>query len=593
MTVFKSNCCSENITLKKYVNNEDASVFGAFPDGTKLLFELEIKSNSAYQDIVFELQDRFENTLIQYDFVFYKRNSNVDVYQLTVDFSKISLYNFRITAKTPDNFFELNKAELLCDQILIYDKNFVTPGTFKGGIIYQIFPDRFARSEEFDVQSNKLLHNAWYEDPKHPKSAGEAFTPDDFFGGSLFGIIEKLDYISSLGVDCIYLNPIFRSSSNHRYDTGDYTEVDQLLGGNNAFAELIKQAKSRNIKVILDGVFSHTGSDSKYFNKAGSYNSIGAYQDKNSPYYDWYSFIEYPERYRCWWGFETLPEVNKSSSSFREYILGENGIIRRYIRQGISGWRLDVADELPDDFIEELRASAKQENDDAIILGEVWENASNKESYGKLRRYLLGSELDSVMNYPLRNAVIDYILSGDSTHLYETSQTLYKNYPKCVSDLLMNFLSTHDTPRILSVLKNSVSEADSIKLLKLAYLLISTLPGIPSIFYGDEAGLEGEFDPLNRRCYPWGRENTEILVWFKKIGEARKRCKDFKEGIFKIKTSDKSVFAFYRSNTFVCVNRSNVKIKIVFNGMQKREHISDKAINDFYILNPLDGCILS
>ncbi len=367
--------------------------------------------------------------------------------------------------------------------------------------------------------------------------------------GDLKGITQKLDYLESLGVSCIYLNPIVEAYSNHRYDTGDYSRIDPILGTEDDFRELCEKAKARGIHVINDGVFSHTGSDSKYFNRSGRYGDGGAYRDPDSPYRSWYKFYDWPDNYHSWWGFYTLPEVIETSPEFNEYINGEDGIVRKYMRMGNSGWRLDVADELPDEFLENLRNSVKAENPEAIVIGEVWEDASNKESYGARRKFLLGYQLDSVMNYVFRGAIIDFCRGQDARYTMATIMSVIENYPRPVLRVLMNSLSTHDTERILTLLageplngRDRAWQANTkmtkeqrergLRLLKIAAAMQYTLPGFPCVYYGDEAGMEGYKDPFNRCCYPWGREDKEMVEYHSRLGKLRASCSALWDGDF-------------------------------------------------------------
>lgn len=436
-------------------------------------------------------------------------------------------------------------------QITCYKKGFKTPQWPVGGVMYQIFPDRFNFSgEEKKLKRTDFKRNRdWYALPQWEPDENGEITNSDFFMGDLKGITQKLDYIQSLGVSCIYLNPIGEAYSNHRYDTGDYSHVDPILGTDDDFVSLCAEAKRRGIHVINDGVFSHTGSDSVYFNRSGRYGNGGAYRDKNSPYYSWYKFNEWPDNYNSWWGFYTLPEVIETSPDFNEYINGKDGIVRKWMRCGSSGWRLDVADELPDEFMENLRKSVKEENPEAFIVGEVWEDASNKESYGARRKFLLGEQLDSVMNYVFRNAILDFCRGQDARYTMSAIMSVIENYPRPVLRVLMNSLSTHDTERALTVIageplngrdrkwqaETSLSKEQrerGLKLLRIASAMQYTLPGFPCVYYGDEAGMEGYRDPFNRRCYPWGREDKELIEWHAKLGNLRKSCSALWDGDF-------------------------------------------------------------
>lgn len=450
-------------------------------------------------------------------------------------------------------------------QLTVFDKDFETPDSFKGGVIYQIFPDRFCASgsAKKDVPPDRIMQNDIFAMPKWAPDENGIVHNNDFFGGDLKGIEKKLDYLSSLGVTCIYLNPIFKAQSNHRYDTGDYELIDPLLGTEKDFRSLCKKAKDKNIKIILDGVFSHTGIDSKYFNFYGNYDSVGAYQSKQSPYYDWYKFKNWPDDYVSWWGIRILPEINEDDEKYLDYISGPDGIIRKWLRAGASGWRLDVADELPDVFLDRLRLAVKQENRDAYILGEVWEDASNKTSYSQRRRYLLGDQLDGVMNYPFCEAICRFVRTGDTNGFANMILTVLENYPKPCVDVLMNHIGTHDTSRIVNVLAGENSQGRDRKwqsehpmssqqlkrgkkLLKIAAAIQFTLPGIPSIYYGDEAGLSGYADPFNRRFFPWGEEDEDLTNYYRTLGKIRKDHDCFKTGDFELVSDVCGCIAFIR-----------------------------------------------
>ncbi|MBQ5973573.1 MAG: glycoside hydrolase family 13 protein, partial [Oscillospiraceae bacterium] len=339
-------------------------------------------------------------------------------------------------------------------QLTVFDPAFSVPEWTAGRVMYQIFPDRLARGRDFSPVPGRVTHARWDEDVTVAPLPGKAeYTAYDFFGGTLRGIEEHLDDLAALGVTALYLNPVFRAASNHRYDVGDYTRVDPALGTEDDYAALCAAARARGIRILGDGVFSHTGEDSVYFDRFGREAVPGAYQSKSSPYFPWYRFRTWPDDYACWWNVRSLPEVNEEDPGFSAFINGPDGVARLWLRRGASGWRLDVADELPDGFLEAFRASVKAEDPEAFVLGEVWEDATNKVSYGRLRRYLLGSQLDSVMNYPFRRAILD-LLTGrlDAGGFVRRVRTVLSNYPGPCVHALMNFLSTHDTPRITSLL---------------------------------------------------------------------------------------------------------------------------------------------
>lgn len=483
----------------------------------------------------------------------------------------------------------------LCDRpsrrflLLVYEDGFSAPENYFGTTMYHVFVDRFAKSDKkLPVRSDAILREDWDTGiPEYAPYPGAPLKNNQFFGGNLWGVIEKLDYLESLSVNCIYLSPIFKAYSNHKYDTGNYLEIDEMFGGREAFDTLLAECKKRGIKVILDGVFNHTGDDSIYFNRYGKYPSIGAYQSLHSPYHDWYHFLRFPNQYDSWWGIEILPRLNHTYRECRDYFVGKNGVCESYIKSGIGGWRLDVADELSDTFLDELRKVVKAENPDALIIGEVWENAAEKVAYGTRRRYFRGKQLDSVMNYPAKNAIIDYVKRGDCGLLYNTVTELYSCYPRSVCDCLMNLLGTHDTERILTVLAGESGEGRSneelsamrlseeqkrrgISLLKIASVLQYTLYGFPSVFYGDEAGSEGYRDPFCRMPFPWGRENAELLAHYRTLGKLRKEHSALAGGDFKVTSHDGGLFAFERTNgdekLLVITNRASFTINYEYSG---------------------------
>lgn len=437
-------------------------------------------------------------------------------------------------------------------QQTVYDKNFKTPDWLKGGIIYQIFPDRFYSSgtEKHGVRPSRVMRR-WGDEPFWREEQMNGIWNNDYFGGDLKGVEEKLLYLANLGVTCIYLNPIFEANSNHRYDTADYEKIDPLLGTEDDLKSLCKTAREQyGISIILDGVFSHTGCDSKYFNIYSNYDDVGAYNSKESPYFPWYKFINWPDEYHSWWGIKLLPEVIEETPEYREYICGKNGILRKWLKCGISGWRLDVADELPDVFLDDLRRAVKDENSDAVIIGEVWEDATTKLAYGERRRYLLGEQLDSVMNYPFADAVLNFVKFANADAFIDSVMSIIEKYPPQVTNVLMNHIGTHDTERAITRLAgencegygrhwqhehNKLSDYDyyrGVSMMKIASLIQYTLPGVPSLYYGDEIGMQGMKDPFNRACMDWYEPNTELHRWYKRLGEIRRGCKAFERGSF-------------------------------------------------------------
>ena len=514
---------------------------------------------------------------------FEKNRGPYDVWMLDFSFSEAGLYfyYFRITGNT--GTFRLYKqgddtnmeaGDLW--QVSCVPADFVTPDWAKGAIIYQVFPDRFAKAGECDL-TGKLqpytVHEKWDEEVSwQPTPEGEVLN-NDFYGGNFRGITEKLDYLASLGVGILYLNPISKSFSSHRYDTGDYKTPDPMLGTVEDFKKMCAEAHKRGIRVVLDGVFSHTGSDSLYFDKNRSFGGKGAYWDKKSPYYSWYSFSRWPEEYNSWWGFDTLPTVNKLDPAFMEYIItGEDSVVAHWLSMGADGFRLDVADELPNEFMASLKKRVREIKPDALVMGEVWEDASNKIAYDVRRRYFVDGTLDSVMNYPCRKAILRFVRGeDDGGEFRRIVRTIGENYPAQALSCCMNLLGSHDTPRILTALMDDYDgpreELAKRKLspeqrelarqrLMMATFLQYTLPGCPSIYYGDEAMMEGGKDPFNRRTYPWGKADMEMLGHFRMLGNLRKDYPQLGSGSVRFFRYDGGCLGFNRKGLRVYVNNS-------------------------------------
>ena len=450
-------------------------------------------------------------------------------------------------------------------QITVYDPAYTTPAWLRSGIMYQVFPDRFFRKGPFlDQREECCYHQRWDEEPILMPEGRDDNCARDFFGGNLKGIEEKLSYLKKLGVTVLYLNPIFQARSNHRYDTADYEKIDPLLGSNEDFVSLCEAAKAQGIRVMLDGVFSHTGEDSVYFNRYGRFPSVGACQSTQSPYYPWYKFTRYPDEYASWWGFHSLPEIDKNNESYQRFMFRENGVVRQWLARGASGWRLDVADELPVDFLRRLRKAVKEQNPEAAVLGEVWEDASHKVAYGEMRCYCQGDMLDSVMNYPLRLAAIDFftnkITAGALMRLIQCQQ---ENYPLPFYYSLMNLAGSHDRARILNVLAGRTwedvppAERRGKKLTRGEYRqaaekyvelvrLLCALPGIPCIYYGDEAGMQGGPDPFCRGTFPWGQEDRELQAKIRELLWQRRNSRALQTGCLTLSTVDDDTLLIQR-----------------------------------------------
>lgn len=575
-------------TIQKKVNGADASAKGAFARGEKIEFTVAVPRRLGASAVVLRIcKDGEGDRDLPLSFVTLR--DGVDFYTLTLDTEQMCeeeglfFYEFLFLRGAHTLFTSThNQVDFtLCEHsanrfaLLVYASDFQTPAWFAGKTMYHIFVDRFCRGEGAVAARNDVIINEDWENgiPQYPEKNGDTLANNMFFGGNLWGVAEKLEYLHSLGIGVIYLSPIFRAYSNHKYDTGDYMEVDGMFGGREAFEHLIARAKEYGIRVILDGVFNHTGDNSRYFDRYGEYGDHGAFGDPDSPYRDWFCFRRYPLEYETWWGIQILPKLNPKSESCRDFLVGKGGVAEHYVRAGIGGWRLDVADELSDTFLDQLRTTVKEASDgEAVIIGEVWENATLKEAYGKRRRYFGGKQLDSVMNYPLRNGILHYLAERDCSLLADTLKEIYALYPKTVCDSLMNLLGTHDTERILTVLgegtdrrwdesnatlahKKLTAEqrADGIARLKLAAAIQYTVYGIPSVFYGDEVGLEGYHDPFCRRPYPWHAQDGELLAFYRKLGEIRRGHSVFVDGAFAIEYADGALLCYTRKNQKECV----------------------------------------
>ncbi|WP_419509695.1 glycoside hydrolase family 13 protein [Candidatus Allofournierella excrementavium] len=499
----------------------------------------------------------------------------VNHFRLSLTLDEVGLYFYYFDLYS--DFRKLYRGELgeavlswtagACWQLTVYEADFATPKALRGGVMYQIFPDRFFEGRPHPVMpfADRVYRANKQGEPYFwPNEQGGQLNLD-YFGGDFEGIRKKLGYLQELGVTWIYLNPIFEAHANHRYNTADYLNADPLLGTNEEFTLLCREAKEKGIRIILDGVFSHTGSDSLYFNREGRYGQGGAYHDPNSPYRSWYDFDQkYPCGYRSWWGFETLPEVREDDPAYQQFICGKGGVIDTWLSRGASGFRLDVADELPDDFIESIRKAVKAHGPDCYLLGEVWEDATTKEAYGVRRTYLLGKGLDGVMNYPFRNAILSFLRGGSALSSAEQLTAICEHYPAPALHALMNHLGTHDTERILTALEDEPAEGrdrywqsgrrlpkpkydHGIRLVRLAYAMLFTLPGVPCIYYGDEVGMQGYRDPFNRAYYDWDSTENRIKPLLRQLAKLRKECDAFWEGDFRVTRADGGLLQYRRT----------------------------------------------
>lgn len=537
--------------------------------------------------------DQQEDRILPLEWIELDYEHAEDVYRITFEPEAPGLYWYSFCIQTIQGPRWIGRGHggigQLCDQVQNYfqltvtDGNYTVPTWFGEGIAYNIFPDRFARTHlpaTDNCRNDRVIHENWSDCPEYrPDNRGE-IKNNDFFGGNFDGIREKLPYLKSLGVTTLYLNPIFEASSNHRYDTGDYMRPDPMLGTLQDFERLCTAAKEQGIRIMLDGVFSHTGNDSRYFNAKNYYpDSVGAYQSQDSRYYHWYKWKNWPNQYESWWGIYTLPEVDEMNPDYLHYIAdGPDSVVRHWLRLGASAWRLDVADELPDEFIQHINTAAKSVHPDAMVLGEVWEDASNKISYGVRRRYFQGGELDSVMNYPLSDSLAAFLAGGSAEDFEESMEIIRENYPRDIFYNLMNIIGTHDTARALTVYGATPQDwqqsrdyraqhrlsGEALRLAKCKLLIASTIqftmPGTPCIYYGDEAGLQGFEDPFNRRTYPWGSEDPELLAHYRQLGHVRTHSEVIRRGELHFLQAEDTLLVYERrlgrDCVVVAVNRS-------------------------------------
>ena len=593
--------------ITKRLNGRDVSHRSAFASNENIIVTVEAPRRLGASAVVLRLNRDGEND-VDMPLMFVSTDGINDTYKINLELSSLCgeseeglfFYEllfvrgvdtlFTFTQNNVD--FSLRNSSQGRFVLLVHNKEFKTPEWFHGRIMYHIFVDRFAKgSGAVEIRKDAVINPDWENGiPQYAEKQGGELANNMFFGGNLWGVIEKLEYLKSLGVGVIYLSPIFKAYSNHKYDTGDYMKIDGMFGGEEAFTNLIRKAEELDIKIMLDGVFNHTGDDSLYFDAYNNYGGKGAYSDPESEYKDWFSFKNYPDEYLTWWGIKILPKLNHNNDSCRKFFTEKGGVGEKYIKMGVMGWRLDVVDELNDQFLDEFCRTVKEASDsEAVVLGEVWENASVKIAYGKRRRYFRGGQLDSVMNYPLRNGILALLLRGDAVCLADTLKSVYSTYPKTVCDSLMNLLGTHDTQRILTVLGEGSEESselnsilahkkltleqkiDAIKKLKLAALVQYTVYGIPSVFYGDEAGLEGHHDPFCRKPYPWHDQNSDVLGFYKKLGEIRiKHHKLFAEGDFLVNYANAAFISYSRKTNeeelIILVNASEKSVEYKLSG---------------------------
>ena len=545
--------------------------FGAIRAGESVKLSLCIPESMGYVDphLVIQKEGKYD-VPVHYRMNCEGQTPNQNHFSIELTLGDVGLYfyyfdlytDFRRIVRGPDNCGVLSWQDGQSWQLTVYEPSFQTPADIKGKVFYQIFPDRFCEGVE-----NKPMPfpDRLYQADKHaepfwqPNETGGHLN-EDYFGGDLKGIQYKLPYLHEMGIDYLYLNPIFEAHSNHRYNTADYLNVDPLLGTNEDFETLCKEAKKYGIGIVLDGVFSHTGSDSKYFNREGRYgDNCGAYRDTNSPYRSWYEFgPQFKGGYRSWWGFETLPEVNEETPSYVDFITGEGGVIDTWLRRGAAGFRLDVADELPDSFIEKIRTAVKRVGPDKFLLGEVWEDATTKFGFGHRRSYLLGKGLDSVMNYPFKNAVLDFVKGKSAEQASEEIMQICEHYPAPALNTALNFLSTHDTERALTVIADEPANGRGREWQSGRCVTGDAYE--EGLLYGDEIGMQGYRDPFNRAFYRWDTHEERLRPVLAQLAALRHSCEAFNTGELRILRAEGGILHYQRVGDFetaeIIVNRT-------------------------------------
>ena len=560
--------------------------------------------------------------LHRYPLSFRKKQGIYDVFGGEISLAECGLYFYYFHVVQSGKGFRLYKQGNHTNmesgdlwQVSCVPEDFSTPDWAKGAAIYQVFPDRFCKSGECDL-TGKLqpytVHENWDEEVDWQPDAQGRVLNNDFFGGNFRGITKKMEYIASLGVEILYLNPISKSFSSHRYDTGDYKTPDPMLGTEADFSALCEESHKHNIRVVLDGVYSHTGSDSLYFDKNKTFGGKGAYCDPCSPYRSWYTFHQYPDLYESWWNFDTLPTVKKMDPAFIRYVISdEDSVVAHWLKLGADGFRLDVVDELPNEFVLLLKKRIRQIKPDALLIGEVWEDASNKVAYNVRRRYFVDGVLDSCMNYPFRTAILNFLRGADDgQNLQETVMSILENYPAQVVACNMNLLGTHDTPRILTALVDDFDGSREVlaartltpedralaeERLLLASFLQYMLPGAPSLYYADETGMEGHKDPFNRRTYPWGHENETLLAHFRGLGQLRKNSPVLRLGTTEFFRANDGQIGFRREYegkaVRIYVNRSDVNWEIPAGRILFARNLKSLAPN-WLSIAPMGFCVI-
>src|SRR5579859_627806 len=501
------------------------SPFGAVPAGTSVNLSLRTAHNGAATVTLFVDQRDENGNKVRSPFQPLRlthRAAKYDLWSTRLTPPAIGIYSYRFRVRKGKTTVWYSSTVLqeggkgqvyrkppsVNFELTAYDPSFTVPSRAKDAIIYQIFPDRFYNGDPtndrsvMDPQYNNIhpvIHTNWSDAPLPGGS--------DFFGGDLQGVIDKLPYLKGLGINTLYLNPIFLAPSNHKYDTSDYFQIDPHFGSLDTFQHLVTAAGADGIRVLLDGVFNHTGSDSRYFNRYGHFSDAGAYQSKSSPYYSWYSFADWPTTYVDWAGYDTLPQLSENDA-VKDFIFRQPGSVAQYwLGQGSAGWRLDSAQSKSHSWWQQFRQSVKGAYPGSMLIAEDTADPIDATSY------LLGNEVDGVMNYRFRDAVLSFFARGNGTQLglpatvtgmYNSLMSVLEEYPLPAIESSMNLVDSHDKERTLYDLQGNKQELRQVATLQMTWL------GAPTIYYGDEVGLTGATDPDDRRTFPWGAEDTGL-----------------------------------------------------------------------------------
>ncbi len=628
-TSFDLHTLEEAQILHDSFNDLYRKPFHAIEENEAITIKLSVIPNKLKKVELFLVQENIQKRdkveYTEYKTISMKKTAESDLrefWSATLTFPEKGVYGYKFLIngneeygddQFPGGVGQLYKKDGRYFQITAYDKNFHPPEWLQQGIIYQIIPDRFYNGDSKNDYVKKyargldpIFHSQWNAIPSNGGPLDhDSFYCNDYYGGDLQGIISKLDYLQAMGVSIIYLNPIFNSGYNSKYDTGDYLSIDPMFGTNDEFARLASELQKRNMRLILDGIFNHVGDDSIYFDRYEKYPWVGAYEYWSKVYkkindqklsiedakkattqellsngqrfhpsnwQNWFTiennFISTPKRgvprfqYEEWWGYDNLAVFNDQSElnnpEWRKYFLdGPDSVAQRWIRAGSAGWRLDVVAEMDTTFINKFRMAVKSQKtlsgDEPIILGEVIPDASH---------YLLGDKFDSVMNYRFLRAVIkDFLVRGKAEDAYQILTNVFQSYPPEALRATMNLLDSHDSMRAIYQLGGGIAKKHLVaipgknfdyelgkKRFKIALAFMIGLPGVPTIYYGDEVGLYGGEDPDNRRTYPWGREDVGLLAYTKKVLNFRKKHSEiFSRGDIKTLYAKGDVYIFKRS----------------------------------------------